>query len=1024
MIKFLLSRPIAVSMSYIAIILLGIVAINYIPVSLLPNVDIPEITVQLSSKNLSAREMENTLVKPIRRALMQVNHLDDIKSKTRDGQAVIHLKLNYGANIDLSYIEVNEKVDRLMGSFPKDAPRPKVIKANASDLPVFNLFVSLKENEGDPKQPDLKFVELSSFTDAVIRKRLEQLEDVAMVDMSGRLFSEIVIVPDYKKMQSLQVSESDIEQVIKTNNVDYGNLSIIDGNYQYSLRFSSRIRTKTDIENLYFKIRNSDRTLQLKDVAQVKLSPQQKKGLCMINGKDALSLSVIKKSDAQIYKMEEELKGLIAHFKHDYPNLQFDVSQDQTVLLDYSITNLQQSLFLGGGLAFLVIFFFLRDFKAPWLIGISIPTSIIISLLFFHIIGISLNIISISGLILGVGMMIDNSIIVIDNIDQYRHKGDSLFSACVKGTNEVIRPLISSVLTTCAVFIPLIFIGGIAGALFYDQAIAVAVGLLVSLFVSISLLPVYYKLLYRSEKTNRIDRFFKRISRFNYEHVYEKGLHFSFRNQFVVLLSSIIFVFLGIFLLLNMEKEHLPKVDQHEMMLGVNWNERITVQENQKRIQMVLEELKDSIKQSNSEIGEQQYLLSHNQALAASEAEIYLDMHDEESMERMRLRMKSVVSRKFPNATIHFYAPPNLFEQVFAKDEAPLIAEISISDMDEKGELKTMSKIVSDIGALGIESQTKSLDVQEHLLYTFDPARLLIYDINMNVLYQKLRTIFNENMILEIKENQEVIPVLLGKDNKQTSSLLYRTKVKNSKGEEYALSELLRQERVYSFKTIVSGKEGKHLPINFFVEEADVDFVQGEIQALVSKYPKMNVHFSGSIFSNKELVSQLIKVLLISLFLLYFILASQFESFTQPLIVLLEVPIDIGGALLMLWLFGGTINLMSLIGIVVMSGIIINDSILKIDTINRLRADGYSLLRSISVAGQRRLKPILMTSITTILALLPFLFTNGLGADLQKPLAYTIIGGMGIGTLVSLYFVPLCYYFIYRKTTSNTTLKN
>lgn len=1015
MLKFLLSRPIAVSMSYIAIILLGIAAINYIPVSLLPDVDIPEISVQISAKDLSAREMENTLVEPIRRKLMQLNHLDDINSKTRDGNAIIQLKLNYGANIDLSYIEVNEKIDRMMGALPKDAPRPKVIKANASDLPIFKLLVSSKMNGKDKGQKDLDQVELSYFTDAVIRRRLEQLEDIAMVDVSGRLFSEIVIVPDYNKMQSLHVSESVIEQVIRNNNVQFGNLTIVDGNYQYSLRFSSKIRTKKDIESLYFKIPDSDKTIQLKDIAKVQTSPRKKKGLCMVNGKNAVSLSVIKKSDARIYKMEEKVKELIAHLKNDYPNLQFEIAQDQTRLLDYSIGNLQQSLLVGGGLAFLIIFFFLRDFKAPWLIGISIPTSIIISLLFFHIIGISLNIISISGLILGVGMMIDNSIIVIDNIAQYRHRGESLFLACAKGSNEVIRPLISSVLTTCAVFIPLIFIGGIAGALFYDQAVAVAVGLMVSLIVSITLLPVYYKILYRRERENAFDRFFRRISGFNYEGAYEKGLRFCFKNQWIVLIASLFFLFVGAFFLTNMEKEHLPKVEQHELMLSVNWNERISVDENQKRVKSILIEIEDSILQSNTEIGEQQYLLKHNQDLTTSESEVYLNLSDEESLRKIKLRLNDLFSRNYPHAAIQFYNPPNLFEQIFGNNEAPLTARISTTEVEEENELNTLNSIVTDITNLGFSSEKNPLDLQEQIMYKFDPGLLLTYDIKPNVLYQTLKTIFNENQIMDIKDNQEIIPVLIGKDSENASDLIRKTKVKNSAGDEFSLNELIKQEKVYGYKTIESGKEGKFLSVDFSIEEDDLPLVESKLIGLKSKYPQMNISFSGSIFSNKELVNQLVKVLLISLFLLYFILASQFESFSQPLIVLLEVPIDIGGALLILWLFGGSINLMSLIGIVVMSGIIINDSILKIDTINRLRADGYSILRAISVAGQRRLKPILMTSLTTILALLPFIFTSGLGADLQKPLAYTIIGGMGIGTLISLYFIPLCYHFIYQN---------
>ena len=1009
MVRFLLSRPIAVTMTFIAILLLGMVSIGLLPVSLMPDISIPEVTVQMNYKNASARVLENSVVSPIRRQLMQVAHLEDIHSETRDGSGIIRLKLAYGSDINLAYIEVNEKIDRAMSSLPRDMPRPKVIKASASDLPVFHLNLSLKQ-EGDEQ----KFMELSEFADAVIRKRIEQMPKVAMVDLTGRSFQEILIVPNKSQMKSLGLSLKDLERLIQKNNVDFGNLTIRDGYYQYSIRFSSRLRNKKDIEELYLK--TGDRVIQLKDLAQVKTIAQPRKGLVLINGQEGISLAVIKQSDARLQEMEEELKEMLGIFEKDYPEIAFEISQDQTRLLDYSINNLKQSLIWGAGLAFLIMFFFLKDFKAPWLIGVSIPASLIISLLFFYLLGLSLNIISLSGLVLGIGMMIDNSIIVIDNIAQFRERGEKLFSACVKGTNEVIRPLLSSVLTTCAVFIPMIFISGIAGAMFYDQALAVAIGLFVSLLVSISLLPVYYRLFYLKERNGRMDRLVFKLSGLNYEKLYEKGLRFIFRNQLVSCLFFSLLIIIGLVLIVKMEKSRLPKVEQHELMLQVDWNARIHVDENKKRVKELLALVVDSIQLSSALVGEQQYLLNREQEFSSSESRIYLNVENEKQMHEVQNVLHHYLGEEYPSARIQFYAPPNLFEQIFGDNEAPLVARLSLQKNEAVRQVELLKSLEKDFRMHFSDQLEISQSMQEQLQLTIDPVQLLTYNLDADVVYQKIRTAFNDNQLAVIKENQSFVPIVLGEGQKRISDILNQTFVQNSQGDDYSLSQLIREESRVSLKSIIAGKEGEYLPFNINIKESDLLSSQKTIREICSKYPGTNLSFSGSVFSNRLLMKQLSLVLVISLLLLYFILAAQFESLSQPLIVLLEVPIDIGGALLVLCLSGGSLNLMSLIGIIVMSGIIINDSILKIDTINRLRKeDGYGLIRAISTAGQRRLKPILMTSLTTILALMPFLFTSGLGSDLQRPLAITVIGGMAIGTIVSLYFIPLCYYYLHKK---------
>ena len=441
-------------MAFIAILLLGVIASLKIPVSLMPDIDIPEITIRITYPDTPARIVDRNVVTPLRIQLQQVGHLDDIVCETRDGYSIINMRFKYGTDINYAFMEANEKIDRAMNSIPPEVDRPKVIKASATDIPVFNLNISLKE---DSTYNDT-FMELSDMVKAVIIKRIEQLKQVALVDVSGFISPELKITPDYELMKSLNITDQDIQNAISSNNLSTQGLNVREGHYLYSIKFLSKISTIEDVENIYIK--KQDRILQLKDIAKIEEQARKGNGLFTSRNKEALCLAIIKQADSRMEELKEELDFLIKNFIADYPNLEFQIEKDQTTILDTSINNLKQSLLYGAILAFLIMFLFLKDYKSPILIGITIPSSVIVSFLFLYLFNISINIISLSGLVLCVGMMIDNSIIVIDNINQYMRKEYSLDDSCIHGTNEVIRPLISSALTTSAVFIPLIFLSG------------------------------------------------------------------------------------------------------------------------------------------------------------------------------------------------------------------------------------------------------------------------------------------------------------------------------------------------------------------------------------------------------------------------------------------------------------------------------------------------------------------------------------------------------------------------------------
>jgi multidrug efflux pump subunit AcrB len=970
---------------------------------------------------------------------MQLSHLDDITSEARNENGVIRLKFEYGANIDYAFIEVNEKIDRAMNNFPRNIDRPRVIKANATDIPVFYLNLTLKSSNSEAANPSIgkatsdlypvsqTFTGLSRFATNVISKRIEQLPEVAMVDMSGTVSSELLILPDNQKLQALGITQSALENSIKNSNIKLGNLLIRDGQYQYNIRFSSTLQNKSDIENIYFK--TNERLLQLKDVATVIEHPRKQKGMVLHNGQDAVTFAVIKQSDARMSDLKDKLNFLIAEFEKDYPDIQFDISRNQTTLLDYSIGNLQQDLMWGALLAFIVMFFFMKDYRAPLLIGITIPTSLVVSMLFFYILGISINVISLSGIILGVGMTVDNSIIVIDNITQHRERlkrhttsetsasvtvseTEILESACITGTNEVFGPLLSSSLTNSSVFLPLIFISGIAGAMFYDQAMAVTIGLLVSLGVSATLLPVYYRLIYGSRKNGGELKWMKRINLLNFEVLYMSGFRFVMRNQLFSFVIVGLLLAGSFFLYGILDKTRLPVIDRDELMLSIDWNERIHIGENKQRTVELIRHFDENLNQSTCMIGEQQFVMDRNSVASSSEALVYMKVKHPSMLDSTLLEAESYLRKKFPKSIVQQLEVDNIFNMIFSTEEKPLTARLKAVNDYGPNYVSHLQNTLQKLQVALPDYPIEKVPLTEYTILHTDPAKMMLYDVSFDEVYSRLKTAFNENQVFLISDNQDFVPVVLGSKTLDLMSVINGLFIRNRKNEMIPVRDLVSEIKGEDLKVIVAGKEGEYFPVDFEISDKKVYGVSEKVAGAVRNDRLFEAGFSGSIFSNRKMMKELSVILLISLALLYFILTSQFESLTLPLLVLLEVPIDIFGAFLALKIGGAGINLMSLIGIVVMSGIVINDSILKVETMNQLYRGGMPLIRAIVEAGHRRLLSILMTTLTAVLALVPILFTSGLGADLQKPLALAVIGSMLLGTLVSLYFVPLCFYYL------------
>jgi multidrug efflux pump subunit AcrB len=1015
---------------------MGIITYMNIPVSLLPDIAIPEITVQISGQNSSARELENTTVRPIRQQLMQVSKLRDIRSETRDGSAVIFMTFEYGANTDLAFIEVNEKIDQAMGYLPREIERPRVVKASATDIPVFNLNLTLRSDVAFEDTDVSKFVELSEFAESVIRRRFEQLSQVAMVDISGVMKKQVLISPDRTMMEVSGITLSDIENALNSNNVDPGNMTVRDGYYEYIIRFSSILRTIEDIRNIY--IRKNDRIYQLKNLATVEPVPEKEKGMAIYNGKRSIVLSVIKQSEENMSNMQKAMNREVEQFRHDFPQIEFNVSQNQTELLDYTISNLQQNMILAFIFVFLVSVIFLNDGRLSLIIGLGLFVSLVISLLLFYLFNISLNVVSLTGLILASGNMIDNSIVVGDNIGQHRHRFP-LPEACASGTKEIAIPMLSSALTNISVFAPLIFLSGMAGAIFFDQAFSVTAGLLISYLTGIIFIPVLYKVIY-SARMPRIFRRFRKKARPETHpekeekeslafRLYDAGIKFVFSHKLLTFTIMLLTLPLCFWLFTIIPKEKMPDINQSEVLIKIDWNQNIHLRENYERC-MDMSRMLSGITEENSALtGQQQFLLNREKEQTSSEAEFYARTATADEIPALKEKISEYISKTYPGALISFSPVGTIFEKIFATGEADLVVEYySINKARE-----VTPEIILDIER-NVSEITGEIPVgnsfQNQLNLRIDREKLLFYNIPYDLIARTLRTAFKENRFATLRSQQQYLPIILGDDEKTVQEVIDETLIEVSQNEDksfnkLALSTFVTVTRSEDLKTIVAGKAGEYIPFYYYETDNSEKIVETVSQNNIGDRD-WDVNFSGTFFSNKKMISEMIVILFISVLLMFFILSSQFENFKQPLIILFEIPVDITFALALLLVSGHSLNLMSAIGLVVTSGIIINDSILKVDVMNQLRKEGYSLMEAIHEAGRRRLKAIIMTSLTSIVCMLPLLFTSDLGSQLEKPLAVATIGGMIMGTPVSLFVVPAVYWLIYRKKEreQSTELKN
>ena len=1003
----LLQRPVAVLLSCFLLVLLGVAALRVLPVSLLPDVEVPRMTVQLRLSGTAAEVMENTVVRPLRGALARTSGLKDIRSIVSDGQGFIYLGFEYGADMDRAYLEVNERIDQAMGFLPREMPRPVVMRSSVSDIPIFQLQV-VPEDDGD-------IAVVSTLVDQVIRRKLEQIPGVSLIDINGLHTGHVLVRPNRELLHVLGISEGQILQALRLAGQEYGTFPVKNGHYQYFVRLENMDQGLAHLGELPL-LSAAGRYQPLSSVAEIRRAESFADGYHLYNGKKALGIQICKQADARMDRTAPQIRAAVQEMRRAHPQASFFLTRDQSFLLNSGINNLYQVIGYGALLSVGILFIFMGNFMAGVVVGLSIPISLLVTFVLFRLCGLSLNILSLSGLALGVGMLIDHSIIVLDVISRKAGQGLAISEACAGGAREVHGPVLGQTLTSVAIYGPLILLPGMAGMLIFDQALALSLCLGVSLLVAFILLPLLCRMLLapglcRGQSETRF--FLWLLSKY---HLFYKRVASVKRS---LLLLAGLFVLSAGWTFFRIPVEGMPEMDKTETLLELDWGEPITAAENLRRIQSLdtlLARMSDS---REAEVGPLQYLLSA-EGQTAQEAQVYYRCRS--SVERLELDRQASfwVERHFPLARVKFEAAPNALNQIFSGD-GPFF-EARIRTRGDSGGFLPFQQIYTALSDFPLQGfrPGRSAESEEGISLYFDPELMAIHHVSKEVLLSKLGALLGGRA--NIRLPGEAGTVLQVPAAEGFFSRILEEGIRTPAGEVLPLSHFVRYSGSQMPGRIVADQSGPYFSLELEKGNGNMRAMKEDIAHWAQKHG-LEVQFSGRYIESGEQVRTLAKIGALALLLLYFILALQFDHLLLPLVIMSALGFGVAGAIWLLYLSGSTLNIMSGIGFVVVLGIILDDPILKIEVIQQHRAklEGQGIAaeeaieRALEFSGSICLKPMLMTTLTTCLALVPVFFSSGVGAELQRPLALVVIGGLMVGTFFTSWCIPLIYAAVMRN---------
>ncbi|OAN62489.1 acriflavin resistance protein [Balneola sp. EhC07] len=1088
LIDFSVKRKVTISMFTVAILLFGIVSLSRLNVNLLPDLSYPTLTVRTEFEGAAPIEVENLISKPIEEAVGVVKGVKLVRSISRAGQSDVVLEFAWGTNMDIANLDVIAKLDAIQ--LPLQAKKPVTLRFDPTLDPIirYALYYDDSEKE-DPESTDDRKVDLASFlepdedlndpeaiarlkqlriiSDEILKKNLESSEGVASVKISGGLEEQIQVNIDQERLAYLNIPIETITSTLSAENINLSGGRLEEGTQQYLVRTLNEFKDVDQIRNTVLTVLNGN-AVYLKDVADIRQGYKEREAIIRLNAKEAVEIAIYKEGDANTVAVAESAKERINEIQRNLPSgMKLEKVYDQSIFISSAVNEVKTAGIIGGILAVLVLYFFLRNFWSTVIISVSIPVSIIATFNLMYGNDITLNIMSLGGIALGIGMLVDNSIVVLENIARHKDMGKNALEAAKDGASEVGTAVIASTLTTVAVFFPLVFVDGIAGQLFRDQALTVTFSLIASLVVAVTLIPMMSSLSGREKAITPLElkeprtsagRFFRKSRLFFFytiptavtkairaifnffakalkfifspfvwafdkfyqasEEVYLGLLKTSLNNRLIVIVVAI-FCFAGsLTLVQKIGIELIPQLSQGEFKVEFKLPPGTPIEQTDSALKAVQEATKKAQNvqstfavagtgnrmdanpdQGGENWGELNVLLASG---ASSDTESSV-------MSSMRSYLQVVPGLQYK------FSRPSLFSF-----STPVEVEISGYDLEQLKE-------VSDQIVQKMDANSRFADVKNsmqigspEIQILFDRDRAAALGLQVHEVADRVVSNVRGDVATRYSWRDRKIDVLVRAQEEDRSSIdeIKNLVINPNSERSIPLSAIAEVKIANGPGEIRRASQQRVAVVTANLNYGDLGDAATDVQQIINETTMPSGVFARIAGQNEEMgesFKSLLFALALAVFLVYLVMASQFESLLHPFIILFTIPLALVGAILALFITGTTISVVVFIGLILLAGIVVNNAIVLIDLINQLRERGMDKYEAIIEGGKSRLRPILMTTLTTTLGLLPLAIGFGDGAELRAPMGITVIGGLLVSTLLTLVVIPVMYSIMDRK---------
>ncbi len=1008
-------KPVTITMIVLIIVLLGTISLSRLPIDLFPEIEIPVAVVVTSYSSAGPQEIENLITEKIENSIATVSNIDKLDSISSEGSSVVIAQFNYGTDMDFATLEMREKLDLIKRALPEDSDVPMVLKIDPNSMPIMQISLS---SGGDLSG-------LQTLAEDTFSQRLERIDGVASVNIGGGFSNEIEILVDQNQLVNYGLSIDQLSQVLRASNMDLPGGSINKGDEKLSIRVKGEFDTIEEIKNSPI-ILGTGNIISFQDIASVKLVKEETTSISRTNGKDSINISIQKQSGKNTVKIANSINKELDQLSKDYDNVEIDVVLDSSTIITDSINTVVRNVITGSILAIIVLYVFLKNWRSTFIVGVSIPISLIASFILLYFNGITLNMMTLGGLALAVGMLVDSAIVVLENIYRYRSLGYSRIDSAIKGAAEVEMSIIASTITTIAVFLPIVFIEGMVGSLFKDFALTVTLSLLASLVVAITFIPMLSSKILTVElgegdnvKKKKLDFIFKPFDKLfeKVENIYRKILGTSLKHRKTTIFISVLVFIISMTSLIGVPIEFFPTMDEGNITIDISMPLGTKI-EKIDNISNLIEEKLSSIEEVDvmfANIGSGGAMSMGMDGGTSNSAQVVITLKKlsernrstAEVVEEVRYMLKDI-----PGIETSVSEGSSMGMAGMTGD--PISISISGSNLD------TLEDISNDFKTI-IESVEGTREVETSLSEAVPEIEVVVnkniaasYGLTTAQVASAVRSGTVGSTSTKLKQDGEEINIIIKASGDITEKLsnFEELDITSPAGMNIPLSQLAEISVVKGPVEIARENQERTVTVTGDIIGRDLTSVISDINNQLKEYDISEGYYYKIGGENEDIMEafgQLAMALALAIVLIYMVMAGQFESLINPFVIMFTIPLAFSGGILGLFLTRKAFGVTAFIGIIMLAGIVVNNGIVLIDYINILRKEGKGRDEAVNIAGPIRLRPILMTTLTTVLGLVPLALGIGEGSEIQAPMAVVVIGGLTLSTVLTLIFVPVLY---------------